>query len=147
LLGERVRLVLVGEGESRPDIERSVVPEKARFVTLTGPRRDVAALLSAFDLFALSSRTEGLPLAIPEAMATALPVVATAVGGLPSSVPSYCGVLVPAGDEVALRCALAALTNDSVRSRAMGRSARGYALARFSIDRMTDAYESLYREP
>jgi glycosyltransferase involved in cell wall biosynthesis len=78
-------------------------------------------------------------------MATALPVVATAVGGLPSSVPADCGVLVPPCDEAALGRALGALMRDPSRARAMGESARRHALARFSIDRMTDAYEGLYR--
>jgi glycosyltransferase involved in cell wall biosynthesis len=147
LLGERTRLVLVGEGDARSEIERAIPPSKAAFVTLTGARSDVPALLAAFDLFALSSRTEGLPLAIPEAMATGLPVVATAVGGIPSSVGADCGVLVPACDEAALERALGALMRDRGRARAMGESARRHALARFSLDRVTDAYESLYKGP
>ncbi len=146
LLGERVRLVLVGEGQARQDVERAISPEKARYVTLTGARSDVAAILAALDAFALCSRTEGLPLAVPEAMATALPIVATAVGGLPSSVPRDCGVLVPAGDEAALRRALATFASDPARAHAVGRCARRHALARFSLDCVADAYESLYRE-
>jgi glycosyltransferase involved in cell wall biosynthesis len=147
LLSRHVRLVLVGEGESRAAIERSVPRERAAFVTLTGARHDVPPLLAAFDAFALSSRTEGLPLAVPEAMASALPVIATAVGGLPSSVPAACGVLVPPRDVLALRRALAGLVNDEPRARTMGEAARRHALARFSIDRMTDAYERIYRPP
>jgi glycosyltransferase involved in cell wall biosynthesis len=147
LLGDALRLVLVGEGEARAEIERTIPADKARFVTLTGARSDVAALLGAFDVFALSSRTEGLPLAVPEAMATGLPVVATAVGGLPSSVPSSCGVLVPPGEQDALRGALAALALDRARAAVMGRSARRHALACFSLDRVTDAYEAVYRRP
>jgi glycosyltransferase involved in cell wall biosynthesis len=147
MLGEGVRLVLVGEGEGRSAIERAIAPEKAPFVTITGARTDVATLLAAFDVFALSSRTEGLPLAVPEAMCTALPVVATAVGGLPSSVPPDCGVLVPPGDEDSLRRAVAGLAGDRARAAAMGRSARRHALARFSLDRVTDAYEAVYRRP
>jgi glycosyltransferase involved in cell wall biosynthesis len=146
LLGAGVRLVLVGEGPSRAEVERAVPPEVARWVTLTGARPDVAAYLAAFDVLALSSRTEGLPLAVPEAMATGLPVVATAVGGLPSSVTADCGLLVPPGDEAALRRTLAALVNDPALARAMGRSARRRALSVFSIARMADAYESLYAE-
>jgi glycosyltransferase involved in cell wall biosynthesis len=146
LLGSRVRLVLVGDGPSRAEVERAVPPEIARSVTLTGARNDVAAFLAAFDVFALSSQTEGLPLAVPEAMATGLPVVATAVGGLPSSIGADCGLLVPPGDEVALRRALAAFVRDPALAQSMGRSARRRALAAFSIDRMADSYESLYAE-
>jgi glycosyltransferase involved in cell wall biosynthesis len=144
LLADDLRLVLVGDGDARAAIEQAIAPERAPFVTFTGARADVAALLAAFDVFALSSRTEGLPLAIPEAMATGLPVVATAVGGLPSSVPPDCGVLVAAGDEDALRLAVTALARDEARRSAMGRSARRHALARFSLDRVTDAYEAVY---
>jgi glycosyltransferase involved in cell wall biosynthesis len=144
LLAGHVRLVLVGDGVSRADVAGAIPQDKRPLVTLTGERSDVSAMFAAFDVFALSSRTEGLPLAVPEAMATELPVVATAVGGLPSSVPDYCGVLVPPGDEAALRECLGALMSDSARVHSMGRAARRHALARFSIDRMTDAYERLY---
>src|SRR5205085_8583245 len=69
-LAENVRLVLVGEGIVRPEIEsaiRELDPVKRAFVTLTGQRSDVARALCAFDVFALSSHAEGLPLVIPEA--------------------------------------------------------------------------------
>jgi glycosyltransferase involved in cell wall biosynthesis len=144
LLSRDVRLVLVGDGEARADVERAVTPDIAAFVTLAGLRRDVPELLAAFDLFVLASRTEGLPLAVPEAMATALPVVVTAVGGLPSVVPTGCGLLVPPADERALREAIQGLAAEPPRARAMGAAARRHALASFSIGRMTDAYEGLY---
>jgi glycosyltransferase involved in cell wall biosynthesis len=145
LLGERVRLVLVGGGEHRGEIERAIPADCDPFVVLTGMRRDVPAVLASFDAFALSSRTEGLPLAIPEAMASALPIVATSVGGIPSAVPAECGLLVPSGDEGALRRAVEELARDSGRARAMGEAARRHALARFSIERVADAYERIYR--
>ncbi len=145
LLCELVRLVLVGVGEDRPAIERAIPPDRARHVVLTGVRHDVAALLASFDVFALSSRTEGLPLVIPEAMASALPIVATAVGGIPSAVPAACGLVVEPGKEAPLRGAIEALARDAARIRAMGEAARRHALAHFSIDRMTDAYERIYR--
>ena len=151
LLSERVRLVIVGAGEGvgagteRAAIEAAIPPDRARFVTLTGLRRDVPSMLAAFDLFALSSRTEGLPLAVSEAMACALPVVATAVGGLPSVVPPACGLLVAPGDDDDLGAAIAILEHDRRRTRAMGVAARHHALARFSLEPMADAYERLYR--
>ena len=145
LLSERFRLVIVGDGHARPEIERAIPADRAPFVTLTGVRRDIPAVLASFDLFALSSRTEGLPLAVPEAMACALPVVATAVGGLPSVVPATCGLLVPPRDEAQLARAIEALARDPARARAMGESARSHALARFSIERMADDYERIYR--
>jgi glycosyltransferase involved in cell wall biosynthesis len=145
ILGERVRLMLVGDGEDRPAIERAIAVDRARFIVLTGLRFDVPALLAAFDVFVLSSQTEGLPLVIPEAMATGLPVVSTAVGGIPSTLPAACGILVGVGCDGALRRAVEALVRDEPRVRAMGRAARDHALHRFSIGRMTDAYERIYR--
>jgi glycosyltransferase involved in cell wall biosynthesis len=144
-LGPDLRLAIVGEGAARKEIERAIDPGTRPFVTLTGRRTDVPALLSAFDVFALSSRTEGLPLVVPEAMASALPVVATAVGGLPGIVPKEVGALVPHGDERALRAAVLELACDREQREGKGRAARAYAHERFSIDRMTRDYERLYR--
>ncbi len=144
MLSERVRLVVVGEGDARVEIERAIPPDKARYTTLTGLRRDVPALLASFDLFALSSRTEGLPLVVPEAMASALPVVATAVGGLPGVVSADCGVLVAPDDTVALRRAIDGFVRDRARARVMGDAARRRAVECFSIERMADAYERIY---
>ena len=147
LLGESVRLLIVGGGPARADIEAEIArtPDKARFVTLTGVRRDVPALLAAMDVFSLTSKTEGLPLVIPEAMACALPIVATAVGGLPSIVPESVGMLAPSGDAAGLTRAFATFVEDRARTRTMGAAAREMALARFSLETMTDAYEALYR--
>lgn len=144
-LSERVRLVLVGEGDARGEIEAAISPELAAHVTLTGERRDVPALLASFDLFVLASRTEGLPLAVPEAMASSLPIVATAVGGLPSVVTGECGVLVPPRDPQALRSAIESFVRDPAKARVMGQAARREAFEHFSVERMADAYERIYR--
>jgi glycosyltransferase involved in cell wall biosynthesis len=113
-------------------------------VVLTGRRMDVPRLVHAFDVFALSSKSEGLPLVVPEAMAAGLPIVATAVGGLPSVVESgVTGTLVPV-DEIAFGAALAALARDHAAARSMGATARTVALARYSHDRMVDQYLALY---
>lgn len=146
LLGENVRLVLVGDGASRKEIEASIPQSLRPFVTLTGSRRDVGDLLTTFDVFALTSKSEGLPLVIPEAMATKLPIVATAVGGLPSIVPVELGTLAPHGDDAGLTRALRALHEDEPRRKRMGEAAHRYAHERFSLEKMTDAYEALYRQ-
>lgn len=145
-LSDRIRLVLVGEGEARSEIEAAIPARLAAYVTLTGERRDIPELLASFDLFVLSSRTEGLPLAVPEAMASSLPVVATSVGGLPSVINRECGVLVPPGDQEALRVAIESFVRDPAKSRRMGECARREAFERFSIERMADDYEEIYRD-
>ena len=92
---------------------------------MTGRRMDVPKLVHAFDVFALSSKTEGLPLVVPEAMAAGLPIVTTAVGGLPSVVDEGdTGLLVPV-DERAFGAALGRLER-----RPRARASDGQAGAR-----------------
>jgi glycosyltransferase involved in cell wall biosynthesis len=146
LLNEQTRLVIVGAGEEEERVRvMTSTLESARWVHLTGARDDVPRLLSAFDVFALSSQTEGLPLVIPEAMAASLPIVSTAVGGIPSVVcEGETGLLVPAGHTERLRSALLALAHDRVRARQMGIAARAVAVERYSQRRMVDDYLALY---
>lgn len=146
LLSSRVRLVIVGEGDARPEVEAAIkaLPDP-RWVVMTGRRMDVPRVVHAFDVFALSSSTEGLPLVVPEAMAASLPIVATAVGGLPDVIDEgETGHLVPV-EETALRNAIAGLEQDRERARAMGMRGRVTALERYSHDRMVDEYLALYR--
>jgi glycosyltransferase involved in cell wall biosynthesis len=147
LLDERRRLVIVGDGSERAALEVQVAAlgDRARFVHLVGARRDVPRLLAACDAFALSSSTEGLPLVIPEAMATALPVVSTAVGGIPGVIDEGAtGFLVPRGDEAALRARLERLALDRALGEDLGRRGRALALERYSAERMVRDYLDLY---
>ena len=148
LLSSRVRLVIVGDGPNRAAVEAAVaaLPEP-RWAVLTGRRMDVPRLLPAFDVFALSSTTEGLPLVVPEAMAAGLPIVTTAVGGLPDVVShGDTGLVTPSNDEHAFAAALARLESDRESARQMGTRAREVALATYSADRMVDAYLGLYAQ-
>ncbi|HEU0033259.1 MAG TPA: glycosyltransferase [Kofleriaceae bacterium] len=147
LLSSRVRLVIVGDGDNRAEVEAAVAAlSEPRWVVLTGRRMDVPRIVHAFDVFALSSKTEGLPLVVPEAMAAALPIVTTAVGGLPTVVDDgETGLLVPV-DEAALGAALATLEADRDRAHRMGLRAREVALARYSHERMVDEYLALYEQ-
>jgi len=147
LLGPRVHLLVVGDGEALPRLRAACAGPAADFIHLPGFTTDVPRALAAMDVFAMSSRSEGLPLVIPEAMACALPVVSTAVGGIPDViVDGETGLLVPAGeDEAALRAALASLCSAPDRARAMGQRARQEALASYGLQPMLDAYGALYR--
>jgi glycosyltransferase involved in cell wall biosynthesis len=145
LLSSDVRLVIVGDGASRADVDAEIakLPDP-RWVVMTGRRMDVPRLVHAFDVFALSSTTEGLPLVVPEAMAAGLPIVTTAVGGLPGVVDEgHTGLLVPV-DERAFGQALGRLIDDRALAKRLGTQAREVALARYSSDRMVDAYLALY---
>ncbi len=146
LLGPLGRLLLVGDGGEaaaiRAEVDaRGVTP----FVSLAGVRHDVPRLLAAMDAFALSSRMEGLPLCALEAMAAGLPVVATAVGGLPGLIEDgVTGFLVPSGDEPALARALATLRADPARARAVGERGRAHVQRLYARDAMVRRYLDLY---
>src|SRR5207245_8586577 len=102
-------------------------------------------LLAALDVFAMSSSTEGLPLVLPEAMAAGLPVVSTAVGGIPNVIEEErTGFLVPSGDAAALGDRLARLQADRALAERLGRRAREVALSRYGVDRMASDYMRLY---
>lgn len=140
------RLLLVGDGPEAGPL-RALADELGlgERVVFAGERHDVPALLAAFDVFVMSSSTEGLPLSILEAMAAALPVVATAVGGVPGVVDDgETGFLVPSGCVDSLATHLASLRDDRARAGSMGRRGRALALARYSAETMLARYMSLY---
>ncbi len=146
LLGPRARLVVAGDGPLLRSLsELAAALGIAAFVHLLGARSDVPDVLNALDAFVLCSNTEGLPLVLPEAMATGLPVVSTNVGGIPTVIDEgQTGFLVPVGDEKALRDRVARLLADPELSRACGSRARSAAVARFSAERMRRDYIELY---
>lgn len=146
LLGPSVRLVIAGDGPLLEAIRAQAVELGiAKHAHLLGVRRDVPAILNAFDIFAMSSETEGLPLVVLEAMASTLPVVSTSVGGIPNVVEEgRTGFLVPLGDEAALTARLAALVQDAALRREVGARARDVTLAKFSAERMQREYLDLY---
>jgi glycosyltransferase involved in cell wall biosynthesis len=116
-------------------------------VHLLGKRGDIPECLAASDAFVLSSDWEGNPLAVMEAMAAGLPVIATAVGGVPELVESGVdGILVPARNSAALTEALRTLAEDSSRRAEMACAARTKAISAFNVDRMAQGYAKLYRD-
>ncbi|MGW0662232.1 glycosyltransferase [Streptodolium elevatio] len=141
------RLVLIGLGPLEPQLrERASRPDLAGSVVFTGSRGDVPELLPAFDVFALGSRQEGLPVALMEAMATGLPVVVTDVGGMPEIVTDGVeGRVVPSGDPAALAAALAEAAADPARRRAWGKAARLRSES-FDVAGAQARIEDVYRE-
>jgi glycosyltransferase involved in cell wall biosynthesis len=114
-------------------------------VTFLGEVPDVAPLLAESDLFVLPSRSEAFPNALIEAMASASPVVASAVGGIPEVVrPGVNGLLIPPDDAGALADAVLALMDDPPRAAALGRAARADVERHYTIDRMVEQFERLY---
>jgi glycosyltransferase involved in cell wall biosynthesis len=137
-----VRFVVVGDGPLRADLERRAAGLP---VELLGDRDDVPAQLARFDVFALPSRFEGLCLAVIEAQAAGVPVVATPVGGIVETVvPDETGTLVPVDDPRALAAAVSAALEERDRVAALAAEARRRVRERFSVDAMVERTLALY---
>ena len=146
-LGVDARLCLVGDGPDREGIERRArelgIMRRCLFL---GYQEDVAPYFAAFDAFLLTSANEGTPVVAIEALAAGCPVVATRVGGVPDVVEDeVSGYLVEPGavDEPAER--LAALAADPELRRRLGEAGRRRVLPRYSVDRLLDDVDRLYR--
>lgn len=142
------RLAIAGDGELATELRALAERlDLGHSVCFLGARSDVPRLLAAADIFCLPSLDEGLPLAILEAMAHRLPVVATRVGGVAEAVlDGRTGWLVPPADPVLLASRLVALLDDGPRREAMGLAGWAHAAANFTLDRMVSQFECLYRE-
>jgi sugar transferase (PEP-CTERM/EpsH1 system associated) len=146
LPGRKMRLVIVGDGPLRAQLEQQVnAAGIAELVWLPGARADIADLMRTFSVFALSSVTEGTPVTLLEAMSCGLPVVSTAVGGIPALVQdNVTGQLVPARDSTELAAALAVYANNPQLSAAHGAAGRERIEFHYSVTAMVQAYTSLY---
>lgn len=135
-------LIFVGDGPLRDELERQSGPR----VQFLGQRDDVAKVLAGFDVFVLSSSTEGMSIALLEAMAAACPIVVTAVGGNPELIQhEVTGLVVPPDDEAALRAAIERLLADRALATRLGTAAREAVQQRYSVKVMTQRYEELWR--
>jgi glycosyltransferase involved in cell wall biosynthesis len=143
-----LRTLIVGDGPDRVSLEALACElGVARAVCFLGRRNDVPDILEALDIAVNSSSSEGSPLAVMEYMEAGLPVVATAVGGVPDLIePGVHGLLVPREDPVALADALDELLRDAGRARAMGACGRERRRAEFDIDVLVHRLEGLYVE-
>jgi glycosyltransferase involved in cell wall biosynthesis len=140
--------LIVGEGPDRATIESELrrlgLEDRVR---LAGERDDVPALLAGADIFVLSSRSEGLPVSVLEAMAAELPVVASRVGGVPEVVADgETGFLVAPASPPDLAAALARLVDDRDLRRRLGAVGRVRAETRFNLNSFRRAHVELYSE-
>src|SRR6185295_15270977 len=118
-----------------------------RHVRLTGFRPDALGLIKSFDVFAMSSVTEGLGSAVLEAMACSRPVVATLAGGLPEAIADgETGRLVPPHDEAALAAAIVALLRDADLRLRFGAAGRARVEREFSVDQLVQRTLKVYQE-
>ncbi|MCS6912734.1 MAG: glycosyltransferase [Myxococcales bacterium] len=143
-----LRMVLLGDGPLRAElVQQATALGILDGVHLAGHREDVARCLRALDIFLLASKFEPFGVAVLEAMAAGLPIVATRVNEIPEIVPDgRCGLLVPRQDPLAMAAALVRLGRDEELRRRMGEQARREAKERFSLQAMVRAYQDLYDE-
>lgn len=142
--GTEARLTLIGEGSERAALEQQArAMQVAQRVEFAGrlPREAVRARLHDADVFVLSSRSEGTPLALLEAMATGTACVAASVGGVPASAGTAAR-LVPPNDPAALDAAIAELLADPQARNEIAKAARDRALA-FDVGETHRTYEAL----
>jgi len=142
----RARLVIVGEGPSRAVCtELLQAAGLSQLAWLPGERHDIAQVMQALDVFVLSSKNEGISNTILEAMASGLPVIATAVGGNVELVEDEVnGILVQAGDVPDMAQALLQYLDTPAKIQEHADSARCYTEQRFSISTMAEAYATVY---
>jgi glycosyltransferase involved in cell wall biosynthesis len=143
-----LRLLLIGDGPQRPDVERAIAECGLRDrVELTGFVDDPYPLLARASAFVLPSAAEACPMALLQAMAAGLPVIASAAGGIPEIVRHEVdGLLVPTGDDTALRGALRRVVQDAELRSALGCAARQRIAEGFTLRSCTERLVAVYED-
>jgi glycosyltransferase involved in cell wall biosynthesis len=148
LLAKGAHLLFVGDGVERTRLEQQAAesPNRAA-IHFAGSQPDVRRFHAAMDVFSLTSTMEGLPIALLEAMASGLPVVASAIGGIPLVVEDgVTGLLIPSGEPEAFSTALGRVDRERPQAAAFGAAGRDRVVARYGLARMVDQYLDLYQE-
>jgi glycosyltransferase involved in cell wall biosynthesis len=140
--------LIVGDGELRPALEATArdlgIAGRTRFL---GWRRDLEAVYGASDVFLLTSRNEGTPVALIESLAAGVPGVSTKVGGVSDVIDSdRVGCLAPFGDAAGLADRVTMLLRDRPLRSRIGEAGRHAVLARYRIERLVDDVDAMYRE-
>jgi L-malate glycosyltransferase len=141
------RFIIAGEGELRPALEKQIKDlHLEKHVLLAGFRPDVLSLHKAFDLFVMSSVTEGLGTSLLDAMAAGKAIVAARTGGIPEVVADgETGILVAPRDHDAMAEAIVRLLKDETLRRQMGNAGRARARSLFSAERMVENTLNVYQ--
>ncbi len=145
-LAPRLRLVMIGDGPLRAEAMKVLnAAGLADSAWLPGERRDVPQIMHGLNAFALPSLAEGISNTVLEAMASGLPVIATAVGGNADLVQhGHTGYIVPPAYPAAMAQRLVELASDTQQSRAMGQAGRQRVLDCFSMQAMVTTYQAVY---
>lgn len=139
--------IIIGDGRERPALENlSAQLDLKNSIHFLGRQNDVLQWMPFFDVFVLSSLKEGMPFSLLEAMSTARPVVATAVGGIPEVVmDGKTGILVPPRNPDAIANAIVSLLENPMRARKMGEAGRKRVLECFTLEKMVRETDALYQ--
>ena len=145
-LRDRLRLIMVGDGPLRSQCQQILAAANTTDLAwLPGERSDVPDVMRGLDCFVLPSLAEGISNTILEAMASGLPVIATAVGGNADLVAAgESGEIIPAADPEAMAQAIVRFASDPQRSQEMGRAGRQLVENKFSMNAMVAAYQGTY---
>ena len=145
---ERTRLLIVGDGPEMSAIRELIGQQQLdQYVQLLGLRSDIGRLLAASDVCLLTSKSEGIPLTIIEAMAAGLPVVATDVGGVSEVIEhDITGLLAPTGDAVRLAEHVCQLADSPELRMTLGRAGHDRSVRLFSEAQMHARYVQIYEE-
>jgi len=143
-----VRFIILGEGELREHLEKQVHEHHLeKHVLVPGFRTDVLGCIKGFDLFVLSSVTEGLGTSLLDAMACARPIIATRAGGIPEIVEDgFNGLLVPPRDAHALARAIVDALKDEALRRRLGAAGLAHVQERFTVEKMVDETAAVYED-
>ncbi len=143
----QARFLIIGDGPLREELEAQALQLDLTpdYVTFLGSRRDIPDLLSALDIFVLSSETEGLPVSLLEAMAASRPVVATRVGAIPQVIQDgHNGLLISPHDPAGLAKAILTLIEDNTLRESVAREGYRTVEAHFSTDVVGQQIVALY---
>jgi glycosyltransferase involved in cell wall biosynthesis len=141
-----VHLTMIGDGAERPKLEaRANELQLGRRISWAGEIARASRLLSAFDLLVISSRTEGTPITLFEAMDANVPVVVTRVGGIPDVVSDAEAILIPPDDSVALASAIRNVLEVRAEARTRATRAKKRLEADFAPSPWLESYERIYR--
>jgi glycosyltransferase involved in cell wall biosynthesis len=143
-----IHALMVGGGRRQEEMQQLAVSlGLGEVVHFLGNRRDVPDLLAAMDIFVLPSHSEGVSLAVLEAMAAGLPVIVSEVGGLPEIVQQgETGLLIPPKDPEALAQSLARVLEDPGLAQSLGQKAREHVQEKYSLERLAQEVNAAYDE-